>query len=230
MPANSDEELLTRVARAIDHTALHPKTSRDDVRILCEEAAEYGFASVCVNPYHVQFAAQVLAGTDVSVGTVIGFPLGASLPDVKKYEAVRVITAGAWELDVVANIPLLKAGEYAAIDEIATICKIASPGGVLVKVIIETCLLTDEEKIRACELVAQSGADFIKTSTGFSTGGATLEDVRLLRHHSPANVRVKASGGIRTAKFTRELLEAGADRIGTSSGVAIIQAIISGEE
>lgn len=230
MPYTQSQSIAARLARAIDHTALQPQTTFDDVRVLCEEAVAYGFASVCVNPAHVLFAAQILAGTEVKVGTVIGFPLGATLVDVKRYEAVRVMTEGAWEIDMVANIPLLKAGEYAAINEIASICKIAHPAGVIVKVIIETCLLTEEEKIRACDIVAQAGANYIKTSTGFSTAGATLEDVALLREHSPSTVGVKASGGIRDSKFALALLDAGADRLGTSKGVAIIQTLLTGEE
>jgi len=230
MPYTLDGKAAARIARAIDHTALQPQTTSDDVRVLCEEAAEYGFASVCVTPVHVQFAARMLAGTDVKVGTVIGFPLGATLADVKKYEAVRVMTAGAWELDVVANIALLKAGEYAAVNEIASICKIAHPAGVIVKVIIETSLLSEEEKIRACDIVAEAGADYIKTSTGFSATGASVEDVALLRKHSPASVRVKASGGLRDAAFALALLDAGAERLGTSKGVAIIQTLLTGEE
>lgn len=230
MPYTQSQPIAARLARAIDHTALQPQTTSNDIRILCEEAIAYGFASVCVNPVHVFFAAQMLAGTEVKVGSVIGFPLGATLGDVKKYEAVRVMTAGAWEIDMVVNIPLLKAGEYAAINEIATICKIAHPAGVTVKVIIETCLLTEEEKIRACDIVAQAGANYIKTSTGFSTAGATLEDVILLRQHSPSTVKVKASGGIRDAKFALALLDAGADRLGTSKSVSLMQTLLTGEE
>jgi len=221
------KETIERIACAIDHTALKPQTTHSDIEILCNEAIKHGFASVCVNPSFVSLAARHLAGSCTATGTVIGFPLGATLPDVKIYEAIQCMAAGATELDLAANIPLLKSGDSRATDEIAAICKIAHSEGVLVKVIIETSLLNESEKIYACEAVARSGADFIKTSTGFSGGGATVEDILLLRKHSPVKVRVKASGGIRDAKFAIALLDAGAERLGTSAGVAIMQSLLS---
>lgn len=221
------KETIERIARAIDHTALKPQATHYDVEILCNEAIKYGFASVCVNPSFTSLAAKLLVGNNTATGTVIGFPLGATLPDVKKYEAIQCIAAGATELDLVANIPLLKSGDSRAIDEISAVCETAHSEGALVKVIIETYLLDESEKIRACDTVARSGADFIKTSTGFSGGGATIEDILLLRKHSPINVRVKASGGIRDAKFAIALLDAGAERLGTSSSVVIMQSLLS---
>ncbi|MDW8104239.1 MAG: deoxyribose-phosphate aldolase [Armatimonadota bacterium] len=214
------------LAKRIDHTLLRPTGTYADVVRLCEEALQYRFASVCVQPCWVELAARQLAGSDVAVGTVVGFPLGANMPSVKLYEAEQALAAGATELDMVIALPALKSGDWRAvrheIEQIACLCRSAQPPAVL-KVIIECCYLTQEEKIRATHVVAEAGADFVKTSTGFGEGGATIEDVRLLRAAAPSHLKVKAAGGIRTLSLALELLQAGADRLGTSSGVALLQ-------
>ena len=211
-------------ASLIDHTLLKPEASESDIRKLCEEAARFGFASVCVNPTWVKRASEFLQGSGVPVCTVIGFPLGATLPDVKAYEARRAIFNGAREVDMVINVGALKSGDdCAAEDDIRAVAEAAHENGVLCKVIIETALLTDEEKVRACLASKNAGADFVKTSTGFSKGGATVHDVALMRRAVGSALGVKASGGVKGIEDARAMFEAGATRIGASVGVKIAQ-------
>ena len=211
-------------ASLIDHTLLKPEATESDIRKLCEEAAQFGFASVCVNPTWVKKAAGFLKGTSVPVCTVIGFPLGATLPDVKAFEARRAIFNGAREVDMVINIGALKSGDDCAVeDDIRAVAEAAHENGVLCKVIIETALLTDDEKVRACLASKNAGADFVKTSTGFSKGGATVDDVALMRRTVGEALGVKASGGVKGIEDARAMFEAGATRIGASVGVKIAQ-------
>lgn len=211
-------------ASLIDHTLLKPEASEADIRRLCDEAAQFGFASVCVNPSWVKTAAEFLSSTRVPVCTVIGFPLGATLPDVKAYEARRSIFNGAREVDMVINIGALKSGDDCAVeDDIRAVAEAAHENGVLCKVIIETALLTDEEKVRACLAAKNAGADFVKTSTGFAKGGATADDVALMRRTVGSALGVKASGGVKGIEDARAMFEAGATRIGASVGVKIAQ-------
>lgn len=209
-------------AKLIDHTILKPAATRADVQKTCDEAKHYGFASVCVNPFWVSFAAELLKNSEVKVCTVIGFPLGAATTAAKVYEAQDALKNGADELDMVINIGALKNKEYEVVlHDIASVRQ-ACRGAVL-KVIIETSELTDEEKVKACELAAQAGADFVKTSTGFAKGGATAADVALMRKSIPAHMQVKASGGIRSKEDFDTMTAAGATRIGASSGVKIVE-------
>src|SRR4030095_10033892 len=211
-------------AGLVDHTLLKPEATDDDIKKLCQEAATYRFASVCVNPTWVRAAACNLRGTGVPVCTVIGFPLGATLPDVKAFEARRAIFNGAREVDMVINIGALKSGDDCTVgDDIRAVVEAAHENGVLCKVIIETALLTDEEKVRACLASKNAGADFVKTSTGFAKGGATVEDVALMRQVVGAALGVKASGGVKGIEDARAMFEAGATRIGASVGVKIAQ-------
>jgi len=211
-------------AALIDHTLLKPEASESDIRKLCDEAAKFGFASVCVNPSWVKQAAQFLKGSGVPVCTVIGFPLGATLPDVKAYEARRAIFNGAREVDMVINIGALKSGDDCLVeDDIKAVVEAAHENHILCKVIIETALLTDEEKVRACLAAKNAGADFVKTSTGFAKGGATAHDVALMRHTVGKALGVKASGGVKGIEDARAMFEAGATRIGASVGVKIAQ-------
>jgi deoxyribose-phosphate aldolase len=211
-------------ASLIDHTLLKPEASEADIKKLCDEAAQFGFASVCVNPGWVKRASEFLKGSGVPVCTVIGFPLGATLSDVKAYEARRSIFNGAREVDMVINIGALKSGDICAVeDDIRAVAEAAHENGVLCKVIIETALLTDPEKITACLAAKNAGADFVKTSTGFSKGGATVEDIALMRRTVGSALGVKASGGVRGIDDARAMFEAGATRIGASVGVKIAQ-------
>ena len=211
-------------ASLIDHTLLKPEAAEADIRKLCDEAAQFGFASVCVNPGWVKKASEFLKGTSVPVCTVIGFPLGATLPDVKAYEARRAIFNGAREVDMVINIGALKSGDDCLVeDDIRAVADAAHENHVLCKVIIETALLTDEEKVRACLAAKNAGADFVKTSTGFAKGGATANDVALMRHTVGKALGVKASGGVKGIEDARAMFEAGATRIGASVGVKIAQ-------
>lgn len=214
------------LAQRIDHTLLRPTATFADIDRLCQEALQYRFASVCIQPCWVERAARHLTGSGVAVGTVVGFPLGANMPSVKLYEAEQALAAGATELDMVIALPALKSGDWRTvrheIEQIASLCRSATPSVVL-KVIIECCYLTQEEKIQATRAVAESGADFVKTSTGFGESGVTIEDVRLLRSAAPPHLKIKAAGGVRTLSLALELLQAGADRIGTSSGVTLLQ-------
>lgn len=210
------------LAKMIDHTNLKASTVKEEILKLTKEAKEYQFASVCVNPTWVELAAQELKGTDVKVCTVIGFPLGANTKEVKVYETKDAIEKGAEEIDMVINIAKLKDGDDDYVEsEIAGVVE-ASKGKAIVKVIIETCLLTDDEKKQVCSLAVKAGADFVKTSTGFSTGGATIKDVALMKQTVGAHVGVKASGGIRSKEDAQAMVHAGATRIGASSGIAIV--------
>ena len=211
-------------ASLIDHTLLKPEATESDIKKLCAEAAEFGFASVCVNPGWVKKAAGFLKGTGVPVCTVIGFPLGATLPDVKAYEARRSIFNGAGEVDMVINIGALKSGDDCLVeDDIKAVADAAHENHILCKVIIETALLTDDEKVRACLAAKNAGADFVKTSTGFAKGGATADDVALMRRTVGSELGVKASGGVKGIEDARAMFEAGATRIGASVGVKIAQ-------
>ncbi len=209
-------------AKLIDHTLLKPNATQAQIEHLCDEARTYGFASVCVNPYWVKRAHQQLAGSEVKVCTVIGFPLGATPANVKAFEAQNAVKDGADELDMVLNIGALKSGDEKTVLADIRAVRQACVGKIL-KVIIETCELTDEEKVKACQLAAQAGADFVKTSTGFAGGGATVADVALMRKSVPSAMQVKASGGVRTRADFDAMIAAGATRIGTSSGVKIIE-------
>jgi deoxyribose-phosphate aldolase len=210
-----------RLAPRIDHTLLKADATPTMVAALCEEARMYGFASVCVNPVMVRTAAMELSGSRVRVGTVIGFPLGAATKSTKAFEVREAVDAGAEELDMVLAVGLLKAGETERVaDDIAAVVKAGQGRGV--KVILETWLLNDEEKRRACRLAVDGGAKFVKTSTGFGGGGATVGDIRLMRQAVGSSFGVKASGGIRSFKDAENMLAAGADRLGTSSGVAMV--------
>jgi deoxyribose-phosphate aldolase len=208
------------LAKYIDHTILKPDATKEDIRILCEEAKTYGFASVCVNPYWVSYAKQLLQDTDVAICTVVGFPLGATPACVKAYETNQAIEDGADEIDMVINIGALKSQDtQTVLEDIKAVVKASKQK--LVKVIIETCLLTDEQKRLACRLALEAQADFVKTSTGFSSHGATLEDVALMKSVVKDQAKVKASGGIRDYATAMSMIEAGASRLGTSSGVKI---------
>ncbi len=207
--------------KLIDHTLLKQDASPEQIVKLCEEAKEFDFMSVCVNPAYVPLAAKCLAGSDVKVCTVIGFPLGMNLTKTKVEEAQLCIKEGAQEIDMVINVGMLKAGHDDYVEEEIRELK-AVAGGLVLKVIIETCLLTDEEKVRACEAAKRAGADFVKTSTGFSTGGATPHDVALMRKTVGPDMGVKASGGVRTHEDLLAMVEAGANRVGTSNGTKII--------
>ena len=214
-----------KIARMIDHTALKPDTTENQIIKLCEEAKEYHFASVCVNPTWVKKSAEQLAGTEVKVCTVIGFPLGANTPEVKAFETDQAIKDGATEVDMVINIGALKDGNNELVERDIKAVVDAAKGRALTKVIIETCLLTDEEKVRACELAVKAGADYVKTSTGFSTGGATKEDIALMRKTVGPDIGVKASGGVRNAADAEAMIEAGATRIGASAGIEIVKGL-----
>ncbi|HEM4276372.1 TPA: deoxyribose-phosphate aldolase [Streptococcus suis] len=210
-----------KLNKYIDHTILKPETTREQVEKILAEAKEYDFASVCVNPTWVALAAESLKDSDVKVCTVIGFPLGANTPAVKAFETKDAISKGADEIDMVINIGALKTGNYdLVLEDIKAV--VAASGDKLVKVIIEACLLTDDEKVKACQLSQEAGADYVKTSTGFSTGGATVADVALMRKTVGPDMGVKASGGARSYEDAIAFIEAGASRIGASSGVAIM--------
>ena len=211
------------LARMIDHTILKADATEMEVEKLCNEALEYNFASVCINPAMVEKAATMLKGSDVKVCTVIGFPLGATTAEVKAFETEDVIKKGATEVDMVINVGKLKEGnlEYVKKDIEAVVN--AAKGKALTKVIIETCLLTDEEKVTACKLSKEAGADFVKTSTGFSTGGATASDIKLMRETVGPELGVKASGGVRTNSDAMAMIENGATRIGASASISICE-------
>ena len=212
-----------KVAPFIDHSRLRPETTQEEVVRLCQEAVHYGFPAVFVHPSYVAVAASVLRGTPVKTGTPIGFSMGTTLTTVKRFEAVEVLRLGAGELDMVMNVAALKSGAHQLVEnDIRGVVEIAHGAGVILKVILETALLTREEKITACELSVAAGADFVKTSTGL-VGGATVEDVALMRSVGGNRARFKASGGVRTLAQLAAMVEAGAVRIGTSSGVAIMR-------
>ena len=210
------------VAKAIDHTMLQPHATEDDIRRLCDEAVQYGFAAVCINPIYVPLAYRLLSGSGVNVCTVVGFPIGSTFKEVKVEEASRAVEEGASEVDMVISLPMLRSRRYDYVEEEIREIKRAIGDNIL-KVIIECCYLTDEEKIAASRIAERAGADFVKTSTGFGPSGAKIEDVKLLRSVLPPHVKIKAAGGIRTGEQALSFLEAGADRIGTSSGTSIIE-------
>lgn len=212
------------IASYIDHTLLKPEATAGQIDKLCAEAAEYHFASVCVNPWFVPRCVKNLKGAGVKVCTVIGFPLGATTTETKVFEALQAIRSGAEEIDMVINISALKSGSFQAVEQEIQALAAAAEGSAKLKVIIETCLLTEEEKIRACQIAKRAGADFVKTSTGFSTGGASTEDVALMRKTVGPEMGVKASGGIRDYATACAMIKAGATRIGASAGVAIVKA------
>lgn len=211
------------LARMIDHTLLKPEATSNDIIKLCEEAKKYNFASVCVNPYYVSLCYSLLKDTPVKVCTVIGFPLGANTTETKRFEAEQAIQNGAQEIDMVINIGKLKEGDYKAVfEDVNKVVLTAKKHNVVCKVILETALLTDEEKVKACLICKEAKADFVKTSTGFSKGGATAADIALMKYVVGSSVGVKASGGVRTYEDAALLIESGADRIGASASVKII--------
>ncbi|KOS67986.1 deoxyribose-phosphate aldolase [Lysinibacillus contaminans] len=219
--------MTKKYAKMIDHTLLKAEATKEQIEKICAEAKQFGFASVCVNPTWVKLCSELLQNTEVLVCTVIGFPLGANTSAVKAFEAKDAIANGAKEVDMVINIGALKDKNYELVQaDIAAVVE-AAKGSAIVKVIIESCLLTDEEKVKACELSVAAGADFVKTSTGFSTGGATAEDIALMRKTVGPDLGVKASGGVRSLEDMQKMVEAGATRIGASSGVAIMNGLIS---
>ncbi|MBV9865221.1 MAG: deoxyribose-phosphate aldolase [Abitibacteriaceae bacterium] len=214
-----------QLASMIDHTALKPETTRAQIRQLCEEARQFNFVAVCVAPLWIDFAVHQLSGSPVKVATVVGFPHGNTLTDVKAFETTQAIERGAQEVDMVIPVGTLKCKDTdAVLEDIGAVVESArSKPGLVVKVILETALLTDEEKVSACHLAAEAGADFVKTSTGFSSGGATVADVTLMRRTVGDRLGVKAAGGIRDLATARAMIEAGANRIGCSASLAIMQ-------
>lgn len=212
---------MKNIPQMIDHTLLKPEAKREELENLCREAIEYKFKAVCVNPYHVAYCKDLLKESEVRVATVIGFPLGANTKEVKAFETKDAILNGADEVDMVINIGALKDKDYELVrDDIKAVVD-AAKDKAIVKVIIETCLLNEEEKKIACQLAMEAEADFVKTSTGFSTGGATLEDVALMKSVVGNRLEVKASGGVRDISTAKAMIDAGATRLGTSSGVKI---------
>lgn len=208
--------------KMIDHTVLKADTPLETVKRICDEAMEYGFASVCINPCHVAYCADYLKDSDVNVCTVIGFPLGANTSAVKAFETKDAIANGADEIDMVMNIGALKDKNYDLVrDDVKAVVEAAN--GTLVKVILETCLLTEDEIKKACELCVEAKADYVKTSTGFSTRGATIEDVRIMKEAVHGKAKVKAAGGVRTPEDMVKIVSAGADRIGTSAGCSLVK-------
>lgn len=217
-------EVAADIAGLIDHTLLKPEASRADIRKLCYEAVRFSFASVCINPWYVPLAAELVRGSPVKVCTVAGFPLGATLPQVKIYEAEEAIKLGAQEIDMVINIGALKSGQDDVVElDIRGVVEASHRGGAITKVILETALLTLEEKVRACVASKNAGADFVKTSTGFGPAGATAEDVALMRAVVGKDVGVKAAGGIRSLEDLKNMVSAGATRIGASASVRILE-------
>ncbi len=217
-----DGTFNVNISHLIDHTLLKPDATTDQVVNLCLEAKKYGFASVCINPCFVKTAADILTGTNVKVCTVVGFPLGATTKEVKAFEAKQAVENGASEIDMVINVSFLKSGKYSdVLEDIKAVREAVK--GVVLKVIIETCYLTESEKIKACELSKEAGADYVKTSTGFGKGGATAEDILLMRKVVGRDMGVKASGGIRDFEKALEMVKAGATRIGASASVKIVK-------
>lgn len=210
------------LAKYIDHTLLKANASLEDIRALCDEAKEYSFASVCVNPSYIKYAADYLEGSGITPCCVIAFPLGACTPEAKANEALDAVNKGAGEIDMVINVGAIKSDDWALVRRDIEGVVAAAEGRAIVKVIIEACLLTDEEKVKACTVSKLAGADFVKTSTGFSTGGATIDDVKLMRETVGKDIGVKASGGVKTYQDAVNMIKAGASRIGTSSSVEII--------
>lgn len=222
----SGPEATKVLASFIDHTLLKPEATREQIERLCRQAKEYSFAAVCINPAYVKLAAQSLEGSPVKVCSVVGFPLGATLPEVKTYEAEMAIRDGAREIDMVINIGALKSKDYNLVKkDIEMVAKVCHKRGALTKVIIEAPLLTDEEKVTACELAKEAGADYVKTSTGFGPGGATVYDVALMRQTVGKSMGIKAAGGIHSSEEAKAMIEAGATRIGASAGVEIVEGV-----
>lgn len=218
------------LAKLIDHTLLKPDATLDQILKVCAEAREHQFASVCVNPWWVPVVARELGDSPVKTCTVIGFPLGANATATKQFEAADAVRKGAQEIDMVINVGALKSGDLTAVEQdIRAVVEASHAGGAVVKVIIETALLTDAQKVTACQLSVQAGADFVKTSTGFASGGATAEDVALMRQTVGPKIGVKASGGVRSFADARKMVAAGATRIGTSSGAAILAGAAAAE-
>lgn len=211
------------IAAYIDHTLLKQDAAAPQIDRLCAEAAQYHFASVCVNPWYVPRCVKNLQGTGVKVCTVVGFPLGATTTESKVFETLQAVRSGAEEIDMVMNVCAMKSGNTRAIEQEIQALAAAVEGHAILKVILETCLLTEEEKILACQIAKRAGADFVKTSTGFSTGGATVADVALMRRTVGPEMGVKAAGGIRDYATAKAMLDAGATRIGASAGIAIVQ-------
>lgn len=211
-----------KISNMIDHTILKAFATKEDVKKICTEAKENGFFSVCINPTHIEFAKNELKGSDVKVCTVIGFPLGANTPEVKAFETKDAIAKGADEVDMVINIGALKEKNYELVLKDIKAVVDAANKEALVKVIIETCYLTDEEKTKACQLAVEAGTDYVKTSTGFGTGGSTPEDIKLMREVVGKNIGVKASGGVRNREDAIAVIDAGASRIGASASVSIV--------
>lgn len=213
-----------QLASYVDHTLLKPEASREQIATLCAEARQYGFASVCTNPLWTPFVREQLAGSDVLTCAVVGFPLGASATEVKAFETATAVAAGADEIDMVIDIAAARAGERdVLVQDIRAVADAVHENGAILKVIIETALLSDEQKVLACEAAVEAGADFVKTSTGFNGGGATVEDIALMRRTVGPDLGVKASGGVRSLEDARAMIGAGATRIGASSGVAIVK-------
>lgn len=207
----------------IDHTLLRPDATLNQVVTLCQEAVKYNFCSVCVNPYYVKTAADLVKNSTVKVCTVVGFPLGASTKETKRFEAEKAISDGAFEIDMVLNISAVKAQNWDYVsDDLTSLVEVCHQHGVILKLILETCLLNEQEKINVCKLAAQAKVDFVKTSTGFSTGGATIADVKLMRSIVGPTIGVKASGGIRDNETAMAMIAAGANRLGTSASVEIV--------
>jgi len=222
--------MTKQIARMIDHTLLKPDAVTSEIEALCKEAREYGFASVCINPCWVKLCTELLKDSEVKVCTVIGFPLGAASPETKAFETRQAIADGADEVDMVINIGALKDRDTGTVEHDIRAVTDAAVGKALVKVIIETSLLTDEEKRLACELAVKAGADFVKTSTGFSGGGATVRDIKLMREIVGPDIGVKASGGVRDKESALAMIEAGATRIGASAGVSIVKGLTADED
>ena len=218
---------MGKIAKMIDHTVLKAVTTKEEVIKVCNEAKEYGFFSVCINPTNIELAKKELEGSDVKVCTVIGFPLGANTMEVKAFETKDAIAKGADEVDMVINIGRLKDKDYEYVEKDIKAVVDAADKKALTKVIIETCLLTEEEKVKACELAKKAGADFVKTSTGFSTGGATPEDIKLMRETVGPEMGVKASGGVRSIEDAEAVIKNGATRIGASASIAICEGKVS---
>ncbi|MCU6746238.1 deoxyribose-phosphate aldolase [Faecalicatena acetigenes] len=209
------------IAKKIDHTMLKADATKESIIRYCKEAKEHGFASVCVNTCHAALVASELKGTKIKTCCVVGFPLGAMMTTAKAFEASEAVKAGAAEIDMVINIGAIKDKDWDCVrDDIKAVVDASKPA--IVKVIIETCLLTEEEKVKACQLSEEAGAAFVKTSTGFSTGGATVEDIKLMKKTVGDRLQIKASGGIRTRTFAEDLIDAGADRIGAGNGIILL--------
>ncbi|MFL5784386.1 MAG: deoxyribose-phosphate aldolase [Bacteriovoracaceae bacterium] len=215
-----------KLNRYIDHTLLKPEATLSQIEKLCQEARENDFFSVCVNSYYVKKCVALLHGSNTKVCTVVGFPLGSSTMETKRFEAMKAVAEGAAEIDMVMNNSAVKSGDWQYVqDDMSSLAQVCHQQGAILKVILETCLLSEEEKRKACEIAKRANVDFVKTSTGFSTGGATVEDVKLMRSIVGDKIGVKASGGIRDAQTAMKMIEAGATRLGTSASVEIVKGL-----